>query len=1187
MKKILSAGYIGYGLAFLWLMPSLSYAQSDLFDIKTPNAMIIFDTSSSMNMDVNGLAVGAGNATGADSVVRFYNGGGDHPNSKLYQAKQALSDVLGGLENINLGFSTYGQFKTPYMTGLYVRDRKTYTAPTSDKWEWKKLYWRFNNYRHGWWSSTSFSPDSFKDVWGFQRTGMIGGSTFTINHTFDHSPKNDSSSVPPPHPPGTYAGQLNITVFSIVYNPEYNWYTFYYQDDLHDHYEETNISIYFGNNNAIDCDDPANFPKTWGTWNTYDSNDTEQKNNPGKWKCKGPNKINGQSGGFGNWWSPPEYWWGQFAGDITASSCPSTWGSAQNASETLPQDRWTQWTLVDPKNNLLPANHPVNVTGMSCFDSSTFVYPADGTANKPHAWSYFKMSGGNWPTPNPTYPAAAGAPGANDNHWFFINFPEVDDSTNNYAVKKSILNLLDLTPVQSPADGSWQTKLPMKTMDADPLKRNSITSNTSAAPTQQTPLADSLAMAKVYFNEYINNYKGGDAPSKASCRKNYVILLTDGLESCEFTDFPANTKVNNDLAPQKAADLLNKLGVKTFVIGFGKDIQGNINLNNIASSGGTDKAYFAANLQDLRDALKAIFQAIAGSYARSNPVVTSVVDKIYRAYFNLPGWEGHLVSYPVDSAGNIGNKLWDAGEVMNSAGRVGVSTWDKDSNPKLGAFNVAKAGSLKDLLNPSAEDIDQDGKGDTNDSKTIISFSLDSNYDDGVHGAGYYKGKRSATWKLGDIYHSTPLVVGKPPFNFDDGLFPAKYSDFTKGISRGTLIYVGANDGMLHAFNDSDGTEKFSVIPKDLLGNLKNIRTDHQFFVDSSPRMIDAYFYSDGKWHTVLISGERSGGNYYYAIDITDPNNPAVLWEVTDARMGNTWSRPVMGIAKLNGQNKFVCFAGGGYSATDNVGNTFYVIDVETGQVLRRFDVGGATNKVPAGATVFDKDLDGRVDAVYFGDLDGVLWKVKIDKEEDINNWTLVKLFDPGAKKAPIFYPPAVTSNHGNVLVYFGQGNELNIFENSKSYYFFEVLDQGDAGVEKWEVQLPNAGEKVLAAPSVANGVVYFTTWQYTGVDTDCGAGKGRIYGLTVSQSGASGTGGAAALIIDPDTGKSLPNPISSYDLGKGIPSAPVVTNGFIYISSSTGTGDGNGGGASGKPRKIPIPKWSNGKIKSWREVFE
>ena len=152
-------------------------------------------------------------------------------------------------------------------------------------------------------------------------------------------------------------------------------------------------------------------------------------------------------------------------------------------------------------------------------------------------------------------------------------------------------------------------------------------------------------------------------------------------------------------------------------------------------------------------------------------------------------------------------------------------------------------------------------------------------------GLGYHKGKRDANWLLGDIYHSSPLIIGAPPLNLPDVPFPQKYSKYKEdNKTRETLVYVGANDGMLHAFNDNDGKEKFAIIPKNLLGKLKELRTNaHQFYIDSSPRAYDVFF--GGAWRTVVISGERGGGNYYFAVGCDRPQLILkCLWEWTDPR---------------------------------------------------------------------------------------------------------------------------------------------------------------------------------------------------------------------------------------------------------------------------------------------------------------
>jgi len=1187
-------------IALFFTGPTLVYGQSDLVEIMTPNAIIIFDTSASMNSKSDGTAANPSNvkvdkdgnvfpAGTAPWNSYTFEGGGNHPNSKLYQAKLALKWVIKDLVDINLGFSTYAQFKTNAMVGQYKRDHwpcnggKAASAATCS---WTKLYWRWNNYSHSYSSTSSLPLGNFTDVWGNVQTGMaVGSNLYEHNHVFsDNTVPPCRNNVPP-----TYKADLQYTITSIVLNAEMNVYTYYYTSLSHDHYEEANQSVSKNPAGCLaDCSNCNNgncaglincnagsldFQNPWqggGGWTTFYPGDPCYS---AKWKCSN-SAFSCQKAVPCTYGAKFQDWaWG--GGGTT--SCPADAGGAYNTGfNPALGDSWTDWIYVG-----------------NCYDNSSFTYPGSGTTNNPDMWSYFHTTlpqGGTWQLtaqPKPFYPSEDGSGAINDtagtfdNHYFFINIPQVDDSTKGYPNKNAILALLDLTPVQNPQTGNYWTKLP--------LKPNSLTSNTSGTPVNQTPIADSLSMAKKYFDDYINQ----DTPSQSKCRGNYIILLTDGLESCRYLDSPTDLKPDFDAGTTAAKNLYNA-GVNTFVIGFGSAAGTNLNaLNNIAQAGSNNayNAFFTTTLADLTKAIQAIFQIIGGSYGRSSPVVSTTRSRVYRGYFNLPGYEGHLDAFDLNPDGTIITpEHWDAGKVMNSNGRGPVTTWvdSKSKGPLDVNFTDKKGKKLQAYLNPLGEDINNDGKVDQKDAKAIIGFTLDPNYNDGINGPGYYKGVRSANWLLGDIYHSTPLVVGAPNLNFPDSAFGAKYSDFkTNFNSRGTVIYVGANDGMLHAFSDIDGTENFAIIPNNLLGQLKELRTNsHQFFVDSSPRAYDVFF--GGTWSTVLVSGERAGGNYYFALDVTDPTSgsyPTVLWGVTDPGMGNTWSRPEIGWVTIGGQEKFVAFVGGGYSTTDNIGNTFYVIDIDPNtpdnqRILRTFSVGGPSNKVPAGATAFDSDLDGRVNGVYFGDINGVLWKIKIDGEQNINNWQLIQLYAP-ATNSPVFYPPAVTKNNqGNILVYYGQGNELDIFKVDNNS-FFEIWDNADVGVKNWEEDF-EPGEKMLAAPTVANGVVYFTTWKYTGDKTDCGAGKGRLWGLTTTTS-VPASGDLGALVLDPITGADLGVKkkyfeITDYYASRGIPSAPVVTNGAIYLSTSI---------PADQVRMFRIPPWSGQmKLKKWREVF-
>jgi hypothetical protein len=125
------------------------------------------------------------------------------------------------------------------------------------------------------------------------------------------------------------------------------------------------------------------------------------------------------------------------------------------------------------------------------------------------------------------------------------------------------------------------------------------------------------------------------------------------------------------------------------------------------------------------------------------------------------------------------------------------------------------------------------------------------------------------------------------------------------------------------------------------------------------------------------------------------------------------------------------------------------------------------------------------------------------------------------------------------------------------------------------------SNEKVLVAPVIADNVITFATWEYTGDKSGCGAGKGKIYGLSSTRLGVDG--GLAALLLDSSTGNKLPKAEAYFDLSKyfpgsrGIPSSPVVTNGMIYISTSLN---------ANQVINLPIVGWGTGKLKYWREVF-
>lgn len=259
MKNSIFYKFSFFITSLLLFFPILTYGQSDLLEVKPPNAMIIFDSSSSMNQDLNGNVVNSGNAVGEDGKTKDYQGGGNHPNSKLYQAKQKIKEVIKDIEDINLGFATYGQGKTELRRGYYVRGRQDCTGGSpfvAGYWKYTKLYWRFNNYQHTFQTTSNTLDKSIGDIYT------------EVNHWFCDSPGNNGQPVTHKVPFNTdYKKDLIYTIYAITLNAETNVYTFYYGSTFHDHYEETTRVITDPSNGSLNCD--TIFTKPWSGYTTY------------------------------------------------------------------------------------------------------------------------------------------------------------------------------------------------------------------------------------------------------------------------------------------------------------------------------------------------------------------------------------------------------------------------------------------------------------------------------------------------------------------------------------------------------------------------------------------------------------------------------------------------------------------------------------------------------------------------------------------------------------------------------------------------------------------------------------------------------------------------------------------------------------------------------------------------------
>ena len=315
--------------------------------------------------------------------------------------------------------------------------------------------------------------------------------------------------------------------------------------------------------------------------------------------------------------------------------------------------------------------------------------------------------------------------------------------------------------------------------------------------------------------------------------------------------------------------------------------------------------------------------------------------------------------------------------------------------------------------------------------------------------------------KLGDIAHSAPVFVGEPPFaNRSSSAYPSAagktYLEFrTANTNRDELVYVGANDGMLHAFfadplSLSKGQEKFAYIPNILLseiGEFTNPNYNHRFYVDSSPSVNDVFIdpnpptVNSFEWRTILVSGLGAGGKGYFALDITNPssiNTDSVLWEFTDtddADLGFTYSQPVIGMSNIDdgvsGEKKWVAIFGNGYNSTSTLGEAaIYILFIDEGydgwtdpgdfiKINTGNGIASSVNATPngiGGVTGTDTDGNGTVDRVYAGDLQGNVYVIDIS-DPNTSNWNIAStLFTAKYQSSspvpqPITTKPTVIAN--------------------------------------------------------------------------------------------------------------------------------------------------------------------------------
>ena len=606
----------------------------------------------------------------------------------------------------------------------------------------------------------------------------------------------------------------------------------------------------------------------------------------------------------------------------------------------------------------------------------------------------------------------------------------------------------------------------------------------------QSALPGLLIQALTVFN--------GNPPSSNGCNPDrYVILLTDGMPTLDKSgrswpppgtvsavnwhmtvSFNGNGSLNaagtND---QAVVDTVNQLKalfnstshVKTYVIGLGAGVDPTVNpvaaqvLTAFAIAGGTgsyfpatDPTSLANDLQQILAQIQNATQSTAATAVNSTGLHTGSV--AYLAQFttsdSFQDWTGNMNAWPIDPVTGFvnttpGMQLWSAMTQLDlqnwNTGRL-IATWDPVAqagtpfrwNAALAPAGISPTTGLGLAL--------QTFLPDTN-GRHVLDFLRGSNFHELRNGGQF----RDRTHKLGDIVASAPLYVGPP-----NGLAQtADYFSFAiANQNRTPVIYVGANDGMLHALNAATGDEMFAYIPHGVFNNLIKLvnpfyNQQHQFFVNGSPRSADVKYASDGTWHTVLVTPLGAGGSTVFALDVSAPDSivsggetalaQAALWEFTDVDMGLTFSEPAIN----NTAAGWMVFVGNGYDSPHQK-PVLYGIEPQHGTMLAKIDlcaaVAGVCNAALANglSSVTVVNSYGQVSApantVYAGDLQGNVWRVDIT-DSNPANWKVSVIYqtrDGSGNIQPITTVPAVTLNPEfprllGTMVFVGTGQFLGV----------------------------------------------------------------------------------------------------------------------------------------------------------------
>ncbi len=477
--------------------------------------------------------------------------------------------------------------------------------------------------------------------------------------------------------------------------------------------------------------------------------------------------------------------------------------------------------------------------------------------------------------------------------------------------------------------------------------------------------------------------------------------------------------------------------------------------------GNPDGFFFASNPTELGPSLARFLDIISttssSAAVAANSVTLTSGTRLYQARYDTANWTGDLIAFPIKPDGTLAGAAWHAQDQLGLQAKAGtrrILTTNEDTGDGVpfrwgdeeSSNNDGIAAAQKAHLNRTCPACTADTAGEQRLNYLRGSQANEISQPNGT--------LRTRAALLGDIVNSEPLYVGPPADYVPKDLETHSYQDFANTyVERAPVLYVGANDGMLHAFMADTGAELFAYVPRALYPKLSALttpayQTNHQFYVDLGPTVIDAYLGAGKQWRSVLVAGLGAGGAGMFAIDVTDPAGfqgseaaarLQVLWDIVGGdtdfeHLGYTFSKPA--VVRLPGDNHNGVWAavfGNGYESAEGKA-ALYLVNVATGERLEELlveDPEELGNNGLSSAMPIDYDGDAKVDYIYAGDLQGRLWrfepttaggwKVSFDgKPLFTNEVTIesVRTYQPITVR-----PEVVRHPRGGVLVLFGTGS--------------------------------------------------------------------------------------------------------------------------------------------------------------------